>query len=168
MKNHSNLSTTNHSLLLCTKTFGSGGRSPFAVAGLIGAAGAATDFCQETSQHALEGCQDNAERRFIDRARKCDNFSDPTVARTAATRQRPILPTRSRLAAMQFDARQTACQRLGLAPYDPVIDPTNFIDGVNNLISRCLQAGLLSRRADAGGFITVTSSSPTGQKSFLV
>ena len=32
----------------------------------------------------------------------------------------------------QFDARQTVCDRLGGAPYDPVIDPTNFVTTIDN------------------------------------
>lgn len=32
----------------------------------------------------------------------------------------------------QFDARQTVCDRLGPAPYDPAIDPTNFVAKIDN------------------------------------
>jgi len=32
----------------------------------------------------------------------------------------------------QFDARQTVCARLGGAPYDPVIDPNNFVTTIDN------------------------------------
>src|SRR3977135_3110798 len=46
--------------------------------GLIGAA-AATDFCRQTSQHALEACRNNAKGDELIALGKCDNLSDPTA-----------------------------------------------------------------------------------------
>src|SRR6267378_564232 len=66
-------------------------RLKFVVGVLIMACGlicatAATDFCQQTSRLALEGCQSNAKSDQSIALGKCDNVSDPT-ARTACRDQ---------------------------------------------------------------------------------
>jgi len=99
--------------------------------GLIGAS-AATDFCQQTSHDALEACQDGAESDQSIALGKCDNVSDPT-ARADCRKQASIaFEVGMATCQDQFNAREVGCQRLGPAPYDPVIDPANFISGVNN------------------------------------
>ena len=103
-----------------------------AIVGLIGAVGAATDFCQKTSQDALEGCQDSAEGDYSIALGKCENFSDPTVRADCRSQAAAAFADAKQICRDAFNARQAACQRLGGAPYDPVIDPANFISGVNN------------------------------------
>lgn len=103
-----------------------------AALGLISAAGAATDFCQKTSQDAFEGCQDNAEGDHSIALGKCDNFSDPAVRAECRKQAAADFTAAKQTCRDAFNARQAACQRLGGAPYDPVIDPANFIREVNN------------------------------------
>jgi len=95
-------------------------------------ASAATDFCQQTSQDALDGCQNNAEGDRSIALGKCDNASDPAARadcrRQAAADFQDALNT----CEDQFNARQASCTKLGPAPYDPVINPANFVQGVNN------------------------------------
>jgi hypothetical protein len=95
-------------------------------------ANAATDFCQQTSRDALEGCQDGAESDQSITLGKCDNVSDPTAR--ADCRKQASVDFQDAMATCQdqFNARQAACQRLGPASYDPVINPANFVSGVNN------------------------------------
>src|SRR5256885_8342331 len=59
-----------------------------AIAGivLLGFAEAATDFCQETSQRALDACQDAAESARSVALGKCENISD-SAARTDCRKQ---------------------------------------------------------------------------------
>ena len=133
MKKHSHLSTNkSFTAGFARKRLGPVVAVLFAVVGLIGADWAAADFCQETSQHALKGCQDNAEGDHSIALGKCDNFSDPTARADCRNQAAADFADAKQTCRDAFDARQAACQRLGPAPYDPLIDPTNFIDGVNN------------------------------------
>jgi hypothetical protein len=102
-----------------------------AAVGVIGAS-AATDFCQQTSHDALEACQDTAEGDQSIAFGKCDNVSDPTGRSDCRKQAAADFKTATQTCHDQFDARQAACQRLGPAPYDPVIDPANFTREVNN------------------------------------
>ena len=102
------------------------------VVGLMEAASAATDFCQKTSQDALEACQDTAEGDQSITLGKCENISDATARADCRKQAAADFKTVMQTCHDQFDARQAACQRLGPAPYDPVINPANFISGVSN------------------------------------
>src|SRR5467141_2563359 len=101
MKKHSNLSTTKTKSFIGLFARGRPLRSAvgvlLAVLGLIGAAGAATDFCQKTSQDAFGGCQETAEGDYSFALGKCENFSDPTVRADC----------RTQAAAAFADAKQT-------------------------------------------------------------
>lgn len=91
-----------------------------------------TDFCQLTSRDARNSCRVAARSDFLLASGKCDNVSDP------AGRQDCRLQAQSdSLAAVQacdaeYSVRQTGCQRMGPQPYDPVIDPSNFVDKIDN------------------------------------
>lgn len=102
-----------------------------AICGIV-VTGAATDFCQQTSRDALEACQDTAEGDQSVTLGKCDNYSDPN-ARSDCRKQAAVdFNAAMHTCQDQFNARQAACQKLGPAPYDPVINPVNFISGINN------------------------------------
>jgi hypothetical protein len=133
MKNPPKFSTKRALIVLfARRRLGSIAGVLLAILGLIGTAGAATDFCQKTSQDALEGCQDNAEGDHSIALGKCDNFSDPTVRADCRSQAAADFADAKETCRDAFNARQAACQKLGGAPYDPVIDPANFIRGVNN------------------------------------
>jgi hypothetical protein len=111
----------------------SGGLFLIAAVGLISGLGAATDFCQRTSQDALEACQDGAESDNSLALGKCENFSDPTVQSDCRKQAAADFHDAMQTCSDQFDARQVACQKLGPAPYDPRIDPARFVKGVTNV-----------------------------------
>jgi hypothetical protein len=100
--------------------------------GLIGFARAATDFCQNTAQDALDGCQDVAESAQSVALGKCANISDPTGR--ADCRKQAASDFHDALQTCQggFASRQAACQKFGPARYDPVIAPANFVRRVTN------------------------------------
>lgn len=85
-----------------------------------------TNFCQLTSQTALQSCQSGAQSDFQLALGKCDNLSDSAARsdcrKQASADKKDALKT----CKDEFNVRQTACQKLGPAPYDPVIDPANF------------------------------------------
>jgi hypothetical protein len=92
--------------------------------------GAKADACAQTSQAALKACKQAAHEAFWLAIGKCDNVSDSKERRacilTAKEDKNPELD----LCAKQFDARNTVCQDLGEGPYDPVINPANFVKNV--------------------------------------
>ena len=100
--------------------------------GLSGSGMAATDFCQNTAQDALNGCQDVAESAQSVALGKCENISDP-AARTDCRKQ-ATADFQDALQTCQdgYASRHAACQKFGPARYDPVIDPANFVRHVTN------------------------------------
>jgi hypothetical protein len=74
----------------------------------------------------LESCQGGAESDFSLAIAKCDNLSNASKrnkceGRTLADKKDALQTCND-----EFDVRQTACQKLGPDPYDPVIKPANF------------------------------------------
>jgi hypothetical protein len=51
---------------------------------------------------------------------------------TAGDRRRQIGKDALDTCKDQLDARQAVCERLGEAPYDPVINPANFVTTIDN------------------------------------
>ncbi len=90
------------------------------------------DFCRLTSQHAAASCRAGVRSDYLLALGKCDNLRDPAERR--ACRQQAWADQKDGMETCedQYDARQAACKRLGGAPYDPVIDPENFVGTINN------------------------------------
>ncbi|MGH8597176.1 MAG: hypothetical protein ACREXT_11015, partial [Gammaproteobacteria bacterium] len=96
------------------------------------AVAAGPDFCRLTSRAALRSCRLEARSDFGLAAGKCKNLSDP-AAREACNQQ----ASADRKDALQTCrdqrvARHAVCQRLGEAPYDPMIDPADFAALIDN------------------------------------
>jgi len=141
MKTHSQLSTLgieNHSAhrasagLLSSAKFGA--RVTILLLTLVNgeAAVATPDFCRQTAQDALASCQAGAQSDYSLALGKCDNLSDPAAQQACRTQASADLQDARQTCQEQNDARLAACQRLGGAPYDPVIDPSNFVPQVDN------------------------------------
>ena len=90
------------------------------------------DFCERTAQAALTSCRRAAESDFWVAWAKCDNLADPTARENCRTQASADLNDTWQTCEAQKDARLAACERLGPAPYDPVIDPSNFVARVDN------------------------------------
>src|SRR5678816_487076 len=99
---------------------------------LVNTAAHAVDVCIQTAQDVEHSCDASANSDYQLALAKCDNVSN-SPARTAcqkdaAATQKDDLST----CLEQFDARDDACDRLGPAPYDPVINPANFVTTIDN------------------------------------
>lgn len=92
----------------------------------------AKNFCKLTAQTALQSCQVAAQSDQLLALGKCDNVADP--AQRKACRQQAPVDAKDALdqCRAQHAVRQGACPRLGGQPYDPVIDPANFVDKIDN------------------------------------
>jgi len=90
------------------------------------------DFCRQTAQAALTSCQEAAESDYWVALGKCDNLAAPAARESCRSQAATDRNDARQVCDGQKDARQAACGRLGEAPYDPVIDPSNFVHGVTN------------------------------------
>lgn len=96
------------------------------------AAAGTANACQKTAAEVLAGCRAGVQSDYRIALGKCVNISDQ-AARTACQQQAvQDLHDGQRTCQDQYAARQAACQKLGPAPYDPVIDPANFVAQVDN------------------------------------
>ena len=106
----------------------------FATAITLTAATAAgqTSACQQTSQDALRACRAAAQSSLLFAKATCDNVSNSVAQRSCRRQAQADFKTASQLCDDGFTVRQTACARLGPQPYDPVIDPANFVSTIDN------------------------------------
>jgi hypothetical protein len=95
-------------------------------------AAAVTDFCKLTAQKALRSCGVGAEGDYWLALAKCDNVAD-TAERKACRQQAYVdLKDARTQCTAQYSVRAGACPKFGPEPYDPVIDPANFVDKIDN------------------------------------
>lgn len=99
---------------------------------VVGSLARAEDFCQKTTEHAIQACEVGARADYRLALGRCDNLAD--AAARQACRQQAAADLEDALDECdeQETARETACERLGPAPYDPVINPANFVAGVTH------------------------------------
>jgi len=86
----------------------------------------ATDSCKATAEKGLRSCETGAQSDKWLALGKCANLPDP-AAKKACDQQATADATDALKSCKEQDGlRQAVCQRLGPAPYVPVIDPANF------------------------------------------
>ena len=90
------------------------------------------DVCRQTAQTVLTSCQAAAQSDYRLALAKCDNVADPGKREDCRRRALAAARDARQTCEEQEDARLAACDRLGPAPYDPVIDPSNFVARINN------------------------------------
>lgn len=91
-----------------------------------------TDACKQTSENALRSCRNGALSDYWLASGRCANLGDR--AERKECRQNASADQAEALASCndQRDARQAVCRRLGGGPYDPEIDPADFVAEINN------------------------------------
>jgi hypothetical protein len=101
-----------------------------AIAAISPAAASAAQglFCTRTSQAARIACQNEVRDDFWTTAGICDNFSDPTARKECKSAAEKTSTENSQACGDQFAARQDVCAALGQAPYDPQINPADFVE----------------------------------------
>jgi hypothetical protein len=103
-------------------------------AGLMAAVATSSgvDFCRQTSKTALRSDRAGALSDYWLALAKCENLTDPAARKAAKQQALAELKDARQTGRDQFDARLLVCDRLGGAPYDPVIVPTNFVTTIDN------------------------------------
>lgn len=93
--------------------------------------GAETDStggaCDRTTQAAAKACDFNAQNDFWKAVGTCDNLADASKKAACKQKAQADLQSAKSDCQKQTKARQRLCQALGQAPYDPKIDPQNFV-----------------------------------------
>jgi len=91
------------------------------------------DACDASSSAAVRSCMTGARSDKYLALGKCANLPD-LAARTACNQQAGTAYTDALETCKEQDAlREVVCDRLGPAPYAPVINPTNFVTVIDNL-----------------------------------
>jgi hypothetical protein len=88
--------------------------------------------CQKTSTDMAHSCEQDAQGDYLLALGKCDNVADPSAQAACKAQARTDKTGALRECSAVHGARQAACQKLGGAPYDPVINPANFVAQVTN------------------------------------
>jgi hypothetical protein len=103
-----------------------------ALAPAIAAATGGPNVCNESSQTQLSSCHAAAHSTFLLALATCDNVAGPVQQK--ACKHQAVTSSQSaiQLCGAQLASRHAACQSLGPNPYDPVIDPTNFVTTIDN------------------------------------
>jgi hypothetical protein len=103
-----------------------------AVATASGTGSHRTDSCRQTSQAVVQSCRAAAQSDYWIAIAKCENLTDRAERKECRKEALAELKDALQTCKEQFNARQEACERLGPAPYDPVINPANFVSVINN------------------------------------
>src|SRR5438046_2488553 len=90
------------------------------------------DACARTSEQANRSCLEAAQSNYVNALGKCTNVSDPSVRQACQGQALADLNDAQQTCQAGFVVRQTSCDKLGPAPYDPVINPANFVARIDN------------------------------------
>src|SRR5207245_763997 len=93
---------------------------------------AGNDSCRASSKAALKACMASAKSDYELALGKCANVADPAAQKACQDQAKADLKDALQTCKDQYAARQAACTRLGPAPFDPVIIPTNFVATIDN------------------------------------
>jgi hypothetical protein len=107
----------------------------FLASNLVGRALAATDAvnaCQQTTTDVLAGCRASAQSDYQIALGKCVNISDQAARKACQKQAAEDLDDALQTCKDGFGVREETCDKLGPAPYDPVIDPANFVAKIDN------------------------------------
>lgn len=104
------------------------------VFGLMNQAGAAEGgpSCRLTSQAAAQSCRQGARSDFSLASGMCENLSDASARKSCNEQTLADEQDALQGCSDQRDARQAVCKQLGGGPYDPAIEPSNFVATIDN------------------------------------
>jgi hypothetical protein len=88
--------------------------------------------CLQTAVDALAGCKASAQGDYKTALGKCVNITDPQQQQRCERQAAADLKDARDTCQGGFEVRQTSCGKLGPAPYDPAIDPANFVTTIDN------------------------------------
>jgi len=96
------------------------------------------DACETTSRAARNACREAASSELWLRLGACANLGDPREVLECRLEAFEDFESAQEECQEQFVARAQVCRALGGGPYDPEIDPGDFVSGVTNRFFRLL------------------------------
>ena len=91
-----------------------------------------TNACDVTTQAAARACNQAAQSDYSIALGNCANLSDPNAQAQCRQSAAATLQAALQLCQQQTALRSQVCDKLGGGPYDPVIDPANFVTKIDN------------------------------------
>src|SRR5262245_2717668 len=88
--------------------------------------------CLRTAATLQRSCRAEAQSDLDLALAKCKNIANPDERKAAEKQAMADFKDALKTCKEQFDARVEACEKLGPAPYDPVISPSNFVAQIDN------------------------------------
>jgi len=106
----------------------------FLACNLVGRALAtdAVNACQQTAADVFAACRTSAQSDYQIAVGKCVNISDQAARKACQKQAAADLDDALQTCKDGSAVRQVTCEKLGPAPYDPVIDPANFVTKIDN------------------------------------
>ncbi len=102
------------------------------ILGAAGAAGARPSTCRATAQDLWQSCRLGSRGDYWTQRGICANVSAAAEREDCIGEARQDQQDALRECADRHDARLAACDELGGGPYDPPIDPANFVAAITN------------------------------------
>ena len=96
------------------------------------AAKAEPGACRKTSEAELKACSATALANLWIENAKCENLSTAAERKSCKDEAAKAAKSAAEDCHAQHQARLAVCKDLGKEPYDPVIDPGSFVEGVDN------------------------------------
>lgn len=91
-----------------------------------------TNVCGKTTLKLWQACKLETHDAAAVEAAQCLNLSDPQASKDCEQARRITRAEALVQCAAVSKARDEVCTKLGAGPYDPIIDPANFVVGINN------------------------------------
>jgi hypothetical protein len=91
-----------------------------------------TNACTATASDVERSCMAGAKSDYSLALGKCDNLADPAAQKTCRQQAAADLKEAEQTCQEQQAARHAACEKLGGEPYDPRINPANFVNKIDN------------------------------------
>src|SRR5438477_8133761 len=93
---------------------------------------AQNNSCLRTAEIARKSCDTAAEKDLLIAQGKCENVSDSSARETCNRQGRSDAQAAIQVCDAGLSVRESACELLGPGRYDPVINPADFTDKVDN------------------------------------
>jgi hypothetical protein len=90
------------------------------------------DACGSAAKDIASSCKSGAKSDYSLALAKCANLADPDAQKACKDQAKEDLKDALQECKDAQDARKANCERLGGDPYDPVIDPSNFVATIDN------------------------------------
>ncbi|MEW6735988.1 MAG: hypothetical protein AB1489_32135 [Acidobacteriota bacterium] len=91
-----------------------------------------SDLCAKTAKAVQNACEAEGEANYWIAVGNCNNLSSASARKACKQQAQQDRRDANGECAEQFEARRKLCTALNETTYNPVINPTNFVEGITN------------------------------------